>query len=85
MPPRVGPSAHGPSGEIASVTFSRDAVRITSYQDDAIRLPWSAFGGRGAGLGGERRPPPGLPNGGQISALFRFYRPFLMSDSGTGE
>ncbi len=28
---------HDPSGEITSVTFGRDAVRITSYQDDAIR------------------------------------------------
>ncbi len=28
---------HDPSGEIYYVTFSRDAVRITSYQNDAIR------------------------------------------------
>jgi hypothetical protein len=27
---------HDPSGEVYFVTFSRDAVRITSYQDDAI-------------------------------------------------
>ncbi|MDI6719906.1 MAG: hypothetical protein QMD46_09880 [Methanomicrobiales archaeon] len=29
---------HDPNGEIYSVAFTRDAVRITSYQDDAIRL-----------------------------------------------
>ena len=28
---------HDASGEIYYVTFSRDAVRITSYEDDAIR------------------------------------------------
>jgi len=28
---------HDPSGEIYYVTFSRDSVRITSYEDDAIR------------------------------------------------
>ncbi|MDG6258010.1 MAG: hypothetical protein QCH35_10495, partial [Methanomicrobiaceae archaeon] len=28
---------HDPSGETYYVTFGRDAVRITSYEDDAIR------------------------------------------------
>mgnify|MGYP005850526027 CR=1 len=28
---------HDPSGEIYFVTFTRDAIRISSYQDDAIR------------------------------------------------
>ncbi len=28
---------HDPSGEIYYVTFSRDAVRITSYRNDTIR------------------------------------------------
>jgi hypothetical protein len=34
---------HDPSGEIYYVTFSRDAVRITSYQNDAIRTTVEAW------------------------------------------
>lgn len=34
-PPRAA-LRRAPSGEIASITFSRDAVRITSYESDAI-------------------------------------------------
>jgi len=32
-----------PSGELYYVTFSRDAVRITSYEDDAIRTAVEAW------------------------------------------
>ncbi|WP_292364720.1 MULTISPECIES: hypothetical protein [unclassified Methanoculleus] len=34
---------HDPSGEIYYVTFSRNTVRITSYEDDAIRAAVEAW------------------------------------------
>ena len=34
---------HDPSGEIYYVTFGRDAVRITSYEDEAIRTAVEAW------------------------------------------
>jgi hypothetical protein len=34
---------HNPSGEVYYVTFTRKNVRITSYQDDAIRTTVEAW------------------------------------------
>ncbi|MBN1195570.1 MAG: hypothetical protein JXA08_09550 [Methanomicrobiaceae archaeon] len=42
---------HDPTGEIYYVTFTSDAVRITSYQDDAIRATVETWADTVAALG----------------------------------